>query len=352
MKRREILATGLSAAALSCLGRACKTKSGSKPDGPTGPDDPQPVYNLTDGRSFYDDFDGSGNLQSLDGQPLAIAGQLNPKIWGADYGVEVIENPFSSPLFSVVDENGERIDFGRPDKSSRRLFVIGAADALLERPTGLLPIEKGKIYGVAESIPLVPRGNVLKVTNLVIFSPKFFIKIRLNNPDILDFPDFKSFSADALLSSESASNGSGAGLDFHTTIPEQPPGKSWWTQSLIRRGSSGDGFLSGLYVNYNTGETGDLNMGPAEPDRWYNLREDIVTRQDDAALAADEIRLDFFVDGVFQGSLFPQDGPILLDSERTGVGPNRSLVVFNGENSPSAVAYFDNVQAVYRDRIA
>ncbi len=356
MRRRDVLASGLGGAALSWLGRGCKAGSGSKPGEPVGPEIPQPVYALTDGRSLYDDFDGAGNLQTYDGQPLAIAGELNSKIWGADYGVEVLGNPSGSPPFSVVDESGRSADSalpgaGRTGRAWRRLLVVGADDSIVETPAGLFRVEKGKVYGEAEPVGAGPRGYVLKVTNLLIFAPKYFIKVRLTNPDILDFPDFKTFSADVMLSSEGSSGGSGAGLDFHTTIPEQPPGKSWWTQILISRPASGSPFIVGLFANYNTGEEFSLNMGPAESDRWYNLREDIVTRQDDPGLAADVIRLDFYINEELMGSLLPADAPILLDSERTGVGPNRALAVFNQEGAPSAVAYFDNVRAVYGDRI-
>jgi hypothetical protein len=107
----------------------------------------------------------------------------------------------------------------------------------------------------------------------------------------------------------------------------------------------------GLYANYNTGDSFNLFLGPAEHDRWYNLRLDIATQRDDASLAADQIRLDFHVNEEFKGSLFPEDGPILLDSQRTGVGPHRGLVIYNEEESYGAVAYFDNVRAVYQDRI-
>jgi hypothetical protein len=176
MKRRDILAAGIGGAALSWLGRACKTESGTKPGGTTSSVLPQPVTGLTDGRSLYDDFDGNGNLQTYDGQSLAIAGQLSSKIWGATYGTEILDDPFSSPLFTVVDE---RV---RLYGSSRRLMILGAADGLLETPAGFLPVEKGRIYGAAESVPAGPRGYVLKVTNLFQFSPKFFVKVRLTNP--------------------------------------------------------------------------------------------------------------------------------------------------------------------------
>ena len=219
MKRRDILAAGIGGAALSWLGRACKIESGSKPGGPTGPDVPQPVCGLTDGRSLYDDFDGGGNLQTFDGQPLAVAGELSSKIWGATYGTEILDDPILRSLFSVVDENG------RTSRHSRRLLVLGATDVHLETPDGLLPIEKGRVYGAAESIAAGPRGYVLKVTNLFQFSPKFFIKIRLTNPELMDFSDFKSFSADTLLSSASTGNLCGAGLDYQYDDPRAAAGE-------------------------------------------------------------------------------------------------------------------------------
>jgi hypothetical protein len=351
MKRRDILAAGLGGAALSWLGRACTTETGTKPPERTNTDIPQPVYELTDGRSLYDDFDGDGNLQTFDGQPLAVAGQLSSRIWSEDFGGEILDDPFARPLFSIVDENGERIGPGPHDQSWRRLLVRGAADAVLETPAGPFAVEKGRTYGVSEVALSSPRGYVLKLTNLFEFDVKSFVKVRLANPEVMDFPDFKSFSADVLLSSESPGQAHGAGLDFHTTIPEQPPGKSWWTQSLIVRGASGEVFLLGLYGNYNTGEERNLYLGRAEYDRWYSLRLNIVTRLDDAGLGSDEIRLDFHVNGEFKGSLFPEDGPILLDSQRTGVGPHRALAVYNADGLYNAVSYFDNVRAVYRNRV-
>jgi len=514
MRRREILTRGISGAALAWLGRACGTGSGGNPSPPPGPIGPQPVYELTNGFSLYDDFDGNGNLQTFDGRSLAAAGLLSSKIWGGTFGTEILGDPFSSRLFTIVDESGQRIEYGlqersvgeviaylrrnprpisslemaglesllnehgkaaaadfaaekpeikleivqyllnrkeevlndrgmrfartlslllstksaeagvgelmkqsfderetallirfmaekslydrirnapvraamreganlvravsgagdelqeiqyvfdadgrligavpheagRPYHGSRKLRVLGATDAFLKTPAGLIQIEKGKAYGRAETVPADARGYILKVTNAL----QSFIKILLTNPPEIDFPDYRSFSADVQLSSESTGKSSAAGLDYHTTIPEQEPGRSWWAQNVIMRSANGETFLLGHYTNINMGIFNSRRLGPADLDTWYNLRMDVLTHRDAAGLANDEIRLDFYVDGEFKVSLFPEDSPILLDPERTGLGPHRSLVVYSEEGSVNAVGYFDNVRAVYKDRI-
>jgi hypothetical protein len=55
LTRRDFLKLGLSGAAPSCLKSSCQV------DSPTRPGDGQePVTELTDGRTLYDDFDGNG----------------------------------------------------------------------------------------------------------------------------------------------------------------------------------------------------------------------------------------------------------------------------------------------------
>jgi len=306
MKRRDILKTAASGAALSWLARACGP--GPKPPGPDGGGGPQPVTALTDGLSLYDDFDGNGNLQTIDGQPLAVAGLLSSRIWGGTYGTEMLENPFSSPPSAIV---------------------------------------KGEELRASASVAAARSGYILRVTNIL----NSFMKVLLSNPETIDFPDFKSLSADVLLSSASMTANGGAGVDYHTTIPEQPPGKSWWADIFIVKGVSGEAFLMGHYTNINTGSTASHWLGPAELDTWYNLRLDILTRRDDASLSDEEIRLDFYVGGEYRDSLFPEDSAILLDPERTGLGPHRSLVVWSEQGSENVFGYFDNVRAVYQDRI-
>ena len=498
---------------MAFLGGNCKTGSPPVPPTPDEPPASPPAYELTAGDSLYDDFDGHGNFQTLDGQDLASAGKLSSKIWAGTFGTEMLTYPVPSRPFTVVDEDGRRVEYGTPDPAagapglspefprpvtalekafldkllnergravaadldtalpehqikvlgyllarkgdvlneagrkfpalltepsapdffegrlagllnpgfdeseknliaklaaevraydriedsplrtalrngadlvraaagrsreysdveyvfdaegrlldavphaagrpyhgSRRLLFRGAADVLLETPTGPLLIEKGKLYGAAEAVSAQPGGTILKVTNAL---EQFHIKILPSNPEVLDFPEFKSFSADVMLSSASTGRNCAAGLDFHTTIPEQPPGKSWWAQIVIVHGITGETFLLGQYTNINMGYSSNSKLAPAALDQWFNLRMDVVTRQEDARLRADEIRLDFYVDGAYKASLYPEDSPILLDPQRTGLGPHRTLVVYSEDGSANTVGYFDNIHGVYKNR--
>jgi hypothetical protein len=232
-------------------------------------------------------------------------------------------------------------------------FVFDARGRLL----GARPLRRGQPYptvrlgslsGTAEVHSAVPGGYEVRLNN----ASFFFVKLMLTNPEILDFQDFKTFSAEVLLSSASSRGPCAAGLDFHTTIPEQPLGKSWWAQMAIVRNAVGDIQLMGSYTNRNMGYFDSRILGPAELDRWYDLRMDILTRADDPSIGEQELRLDFYADGVFGGSLIPEDSALLLDPERTGAGPNRSLVVFCDERAVGTVGYFDNVRAVYENRLA
>ena len=77
LKRRDFIKLGLSGAALSCLNGGCEKKTSTNP-----PDEPKAVYELTDGHTFYDDFDGHGNLQAYNNQNLAETGKLTSRMFG------------------------------------------------------------------------------------------------------------------------------------------------------------------------------------------------------------------------------------------------------------------------------
>ena len=509
LRRRDFFKVGLTGAALSCLDVSCKNDSTTKPWEPSEPSSPQPVYELADGHALYDDFDGNGNLQSYDNQNLAEAGKLSSKLWLAGLATEVVLDPAAAGLFSVVNEDGQRVEYGlqerqvqeivtylaenpRPvtaferevlenllndrgktviadveikelekqvkviqyvlnrredllndrgrklmerlfakgssilaqprfdeDFDERELFVLGRllaekqvyenfrnspvrtamreGERLVRTTIGLrkewqeikyvfdaagklvdavphipgqpyhgsekllllgagagfydtqkrsIPIERGKVYGVAQVVPAPRSGYVLKITNKL-----DFYKCTLNSPPFVDFKDFKSFSADVMLSSASTMQGSCAGLDYHTTIPEQPPGRSWGAQVLILKNPDGNAFIMGQYYNVNLGIfTGDL-LGQAQLDKWYNLRLDIITKRDDGRLKDNELRLDYYLDGVFKASRIPEDSEILMDPERTGAGPHRSLGVAGEEGTGIAIGFFDNVRGVYKNRV-
>jgi hypothetical protein len=484
ISRRDILKAGCGAA-LSIFPVACQ--DGTGPTIPPPPPGPSPVYALTDGTSLYDDFDGHGNLQTIDGQDLAQAGRLNAKLWYLTEGADISGWPSEDATGAAVGDDGVRHEFHRMEggmgaafeewrasgrglsrserdlletclnekgrtvlaagesaspereadavryllcarrsvlsrrgrrwlaalKNSARDFqpavdtawtrAIGASaeearilhrwleDVRVMRSSGRdrgyhgggpdAPLEwdfsfdaRGRLAGARPRRPGEPYPSVLRWKGSVPETPPglaeirpawpsgydvclnsatfFFVKLMLTNPEILDFQDFKTFSAEALLSSASSRGPCGAGLDFHTTIPEQPLGKSWWAQMSIVRNAVGDIQLMGSYTNRNMGYFDSCILGPAELDRWYDLRMDLLTRADDPAIGEKELRIDFYADGVFGGSLVPEDSEILLDPERTGAGPNRSLVVYCDEGAAGTVGYFDNVRAVYENRLA
>ncbi len=498
---------------ISSLGLACKNDTGTSPWKPSEPSVPQPVYELTDGLVLYDDFDGNGGLQSYDHQNLAVAGTLSSKLWLAGQAAEVVFDPARRELFTVLNEAGQRVEYGlqerqvqdiltyladhprpvtayerevlenlvtdrgkmiisdietkelerqakviqyilnnkmelfnergrelaemlsaqsasipaqealaalakrgldegellvlgrliaekrvyedyqnspvrrvlregesvvraaigrrivwqeikyvfdaegklvdaathipgQPYHGSQKLLLVGAKDGSYKTGDHSIQIMKGKVYGLARLEPSARSGYVLKITNQLPF-----YKCTLNSPPFIDFADFRSFSADVMLSSASTMQNSCAGLDYHTTIPEQPPGRSWGAQVLILKNLEGNIFVMGQYYNVNLGIfTGD-NLGPAELDRWYNLRLDIVTERDDSSLKDNELRLDYYLDGVFKASRIPEDSEILLDPERTGAGPHRGLAVAGEEGTGIALGYFDNVRGVYKNRV-
>ncbi len=517
LTRRELIRLGLSSAALSCLnGRCKKTTGGSTPDQPKP--QPQPVYQLTDGKSLYDDFDGNGCLQSYDSQNLAEAGRLNSKIWSAwtGYGTaDVVPSPLASGLLTVVDENGQRVEYGWQDRAvqeivsylvenprpvtaferdvlqrllndrgkaavagleareldiqvkiiqyllnfrdelfnergralvtalsemesgglaregllklakrgfdetelfvvsqlaaekrlydslqkspvrkalgagqhivrtalgwrterqeikyvfdaagrlidavphvagqpyhgSQKLLWLGAKDGFLKSGNGSCLIRKGRVYAEARLLQAAGRGYVLEMTNSLLMG----MPCNCCWPTKVEFADSKSFSADVLLSSQSTTRRHYAVLDYHTTIPEQPPGKSWLIQIGIGTVQGTALHLVCQCCNVNTGYRFFKYLGEAQLDRWYNLRFDIVTAKDDSSLKATELRVDFYVDGILLASEIPEDSELLLDSARTGAGPTRIISVNNEEENRTSVAFFDNVRAVYKNRIS
>jgi hypothetical protein len=300
LTRRELLKLGLTGAGLSFLDFGCGNNSGGDPYKP--PPGPVSIYKLSDGKTLYDDFDGNGGLQTYNGQNLAVAGKMSHNLWVGRPEDEVISNP-------IIDLAGAS--------------AVGAS------------------------------GYVLKITNtLQDFTFGNFVFLMLDNPTIIEFAEYKTFSADMLLSSASTVEAMSTMLDYHTTIPEQFSGRSWAADIGIRKRASGEVYLFAAAYNVNTDYRYNVNMGPAELDRWYNLRLDVVTNKDDASFPANQLRLDYYVDGVLIVSEIPIDAEILIDPARTGGGPNRSLIVSKEAEVGEAIAFFDNIRAAYRDRVS
>lgn len=169
----------------------------------------------------------------------------------------------------------------------------------------------------------------------------------------IEFAEFGSLRADVLLSSQSTAPRPCAGLNFHTTIPEQPPGRSWSVTLGLFKDPTGSGArVIGQYENLNLGILQNDFLGAVGQDEWHALRLDIVSRDNDPNLGALDLRLDYYLDGVLLASRIPEDSPILIDPDRTGLGPHRSLIVSRNGYEGEATACFDNVRARYRDRTA
>lgn len=377
LTRRDILKLGLTGAAISCLTGRCSNESGPNPAEPPGP---RPVYQLSDGKSLYDDFDGNGGLQTYNNQNLAVAGQLSSKLWVPGFGKDIVDHP-ATGFITVVDENRQRVEYGfqkdqsqeiryvydaegkcidavphvrgQPYHSRRQLLWLGLKDGSYVTDAGRVVVQKGRAYGIAEVAPNAGSGYVLKMTNSypdVGLMDSVFL--MLDHPNIIEFAVYKSFSADVMLSSASTGQIISAILDYHTTIPEQPPGMSWHATIGIRRKAWGDVILFAQAKNVNTGYLYYNVMANAGFDRWYNVRLDIITSIDDSALEDHELRLDFYVDGALMASEIPEDSELLLDAQRTGNGPQRSLQVIKGQDEGTGMAYFDNIRAVYKDRVS
>lgn len=370
LKRRDFIKLGITGAALSCLNSGCENKTSANP-----PDQTEQVYELTDGQTLYDDFAGNRNLQTYNNQDLAEAGKLNSRLWDASHGTEVVQNPAAPGLLTVINEDGQRVEYvpkdaevkeikyvfdadgeliqavphtpGQPYHGSKKLLWVGARNGRYDSENGSLIVEKGTVYGSAQLKPNQGSGWILKLTS----SLPGLMGCFLAHPRDIAFADYKTLSADVMVPSTSTARDFNAALDYHTTIPEQPPGKSWQADMGVHKFPNGGAILYAQYFNVNAGLGTSLELGQALLDKWYNLRLDVITQREDASLKDTELRLDYYVDGILKASEIPEDSKLLLDPGRTGWGPNRLLVIYIAEAEGEGVAFFDNVKAVYRNRI-
>ena len=370
LDRRDFLKLGIAGAALACLNGGCETKSSPPPAYQSGE-----VYELTDGRTLYDDFDGNGNLQTYGNQNLAEPGRMSSLLWDSSEGAEVVSDLGATGLLTVVNEDGERVEYrrrqgesqetqfvfdsegrlvravphipGRLYHSSERLVWVGARTGQFDSQKGTLSIRKGNIYGHAELQPSETRGWVLKLTS----SLPHLMGSALAYPREIAFSDFRRLSADIMVPLTATARDFFGALDFHTTIPEQPPGKSWVSDIGLHKYSNGELYLFAQCWNVNAGNRSYFHLGKAKFNTWYNVRQDILTRREDPTLKDTELRIEYYVNGALKETEMPPDSEILLDPERTGWGPVRLLINYVVEAEGEGIVYFDNVMGVYRNRV-
>jgi hypothetical protein len=371
LNRRDFIKLGLTGAALSCLNSGCENKTPANP-----PDQPEQVYELTDGQTLYDDFDGNGSLQTYNNQNLAEAGKLSSKLWDTSQGTEVVRNPGAAGLWTVVNEEGQRVEYGlqegqsqeikyvfdadgklvqaiphipgQPYHGTNKLLWVGVRNGRLETENGPLVVQKGVVYGSARVVPTGGSGWELRLTS----SLPGLMGCFLAHPRDIAFADFKTLSADVMVPSTSTARDFNASLIYHTTIPEQPPGKSWQADIGVHKFPNGGAVLYAQYFNVNAGLGASLELGQALLDKWYNLRLDIVTRRDDPNLKDNEFRIEYYVNGILRGSEMPEDAELLLDPKRTGWGPNRLLVLYAEQAEGQSIGFFDNIRAAYKNQIS
>jgi len=193
------------------------------------------------------------------------------------------------------------------------------------------------------------RGDVLEIGSV----GQMMAYAWLNSPREIEFAEFGSLRADVLLSSRSTAPHPLAGVNFHTTIPEQPPGRSWQVTLGLFKDLTGPGaVVVGQYSNLNLGILQNDTIGAVGLDEWHTLRLDIVTRAGDPSLGPQDLRLDYYLDGARLASRVPEDSAVLIDPDRTGLGPHRSLIVSRDGYEGDAFGYFDNVLARYNNRMA
>lgn len=252
-----------------------------------------------------------------------------------------------------------------PPPTDQPVYELTAADSLyddfdghggVQAYDGLDQAQAGQLSGrlwMHDDGPRVveegDRGYVLEIGSV----GEIMTYAWLNSPREIEFAEFGSLRADVLLSSRSTAPHPFVGVNFHTTIPEQPPGKSWFVTLGLFKDLGGPGaVVVGQYGNVNLGTLQNDLLGAAGLDEWHTLRLDILTRADDPALGPTDLRLDYYLDGARLASRIPEDSAILIDPDRTGLGPHRSLILGRDGYEGEAYGRFDNVRARYKNRTA
>ena len=229
--------------------------------------------------------------------------------------------------------HGEKININR-ERYSRNDMTAAEMAAVNEARRPRRPSARMRPYDWAP----MPGGYVIEMEN----KTGRDMRLILTSPEDIEFKQILSWSAEILIPSSMAGQDFGAGLDIHTSIPEQSPGASWFAGMGLRsKPSINRIYAFGHWNNKNTDEGYYKDLGVIELDTWYNLRIDFLSSEMNSAISEDELWLVFYLNGKKVDENVPTDSEILLDPGRTLFGPKRSFSLGKG------TAYIDNVMAVY-----
>jgi hypothetical protein len=301
---------------------------------------------------LYDDFDGNGCLQTYNNQQLAEAGALNSKLWRGQG--QVVNSPGINQdqlmqIYRVVNEKDKSLS--TLNLPSTVIRWLGAGDLVYfdERIDGIVQINKNHEYGRLDLVncPLNDsHGKVAQVNYIP--GDRGAIVTELIYPEKISFQDYQSWMADVMITLHPTLDTSSdiffAGLNFSGSLILQ--GGGYWESTIHLTFHRGAVSVDCRIDNKNTGYS-ISHETPGELSRWYNLKMDIVTLSDT------QFRVHYFVDGNLMWAISPpeSDCTILMDPKYAGYGPIRGLALGFNSDGGQGFGYFDNVYAVYTDRV-
>lgn len=163
----------------------------------------------------------------------------------------------------------------------------------------------------------------------------------LSNPYTQNADKIKSFSADVFLSSKSTASNFSSGINIGGMIKDDKV-EEWFGVNLnIGHGPWGTAINWGLDDHtgrdYLVGSTAKV----ASLDKWYNLKIDFIVENKKSILCR------FYVDNIIFDSFKITDVKKVLENKELPYRPRRNLSVWKEKSNGDAIAYFDNVEAVY-----
>lgn len=238
--------------------------------------------------------------------------------------------PNNITLYDNFDGRGGRQDDGE------ELAISGNLSSTLWSGKGEVVLTNNQSYNTSSS-GYICKMHIPETEKITGYN------IDLINPSTVDPIELISISADVLISSNSTTKNFNAGLNIHGSI-SRPEGDKWWNANIYlatdqwgtRIGCSWRDLESGENMIHNT---------PAILDRWFNLRIDINKTE------KGELRLSFYADDILIFSGIPRESSEILNPNFIGSGLRRSLTIYKNEIKGNAIAFFDNVKAIYGKRI-